>query len=611
MTTILPGEGVHFRIWAPKRKHARVVLDNRSFPLKPEEHGYFSGTVASARAGSLYRFQLDNDDTLYPDPESRFQPEGPHGPSQIVNPASFKWSDERWPGVSSEGHVLYEMHIGTFTPEGTWDSAKAQLSELASIGITMIEVMPIADFGGRWGWGYDGVNLFAPFHFYGAPDQARQFIAEAHRLGIGVILDVVYNHFGPDGNYLKAFSDEYFTNKYTNDWGESINFSSGPVRDFYLANAAYWIEEFHFDGLRLDATQDIHDPGPEHIITAITQRARKAAGDRSIYIVAENEPQQARMALPVEAGGRGVDALWNDDFHHSAMVAMTGRREAYYTDYRGTPQEFVSAAKYGYLFQGQRYRWQKKRRGSPALHLSPWNFVSYLQNHDQIANSIRGERITKLADAGTIRAMTALLLLGPATPMLFQGQEFGATSPFFFFCDHAEDLSRKVHEGRREFLAQFRSLAQPEVQERIGNPSDPSAFQKSRLDFGERTRNRMLYDLHKDLLQLRRNDPVFRKPRKGGFDGAVLATSAFVLRYFDESHGDRLLMVNLGFDLQLNPAPEPLLAPPEEREWKTLWSSEDPRYGGGGTFPPDSRQNWRIAGRSALVLAPGAVEGES
>ncbi|HVW86806.1 MAG TPA: malto-oligosyltrehalose trehalohydrolase, partial [Bryobacteraceae bacterium] len=564
--------------------------------LRPEGNGYFRGSTLKARAGTLYTFRLDDDDYAYPDPVSRFQPEGPHGPSQVVDPAAFQWTDDNWQGLPATGQVLYEMHVGTFTPEGTWDAARRQLTELASAGITGIEIMPIADFGGRWGWGYDGVDLFAPTRVYGSPDDVRRFIDDAHRAGIGVILDVVYNHLGPDGNYLKAFADDYFTDAFTTDWGEAINFACEPVREFYLSNVAYWIEEFHFDGLRLDATQDIHDSGPEHILGAIAKKARQAAGRKSVYLVGENEPQDTQLVRAPETGGFGMDALWNDDFHHSALVAMTGRNEAYYTDYRGDPQEFVSSAKYGYLYQGQRYKWQEKRRGTPALDLPAANFVTFIQNHDQVANSAHGDRPNVLTHPGRYRAMSALLMLGPGTPMLFQGQEFGATNPFLYFCDHESGLCDQVAKGRREFLAQFRSLAQPELQSRLDHPGNPSTFERSKLDFSERERNAAVYALYKDLIRLRRSIEYER------VDGAVLSASAFVLRYVASAGNDALLLVNLGRDLHLNPAPEPLLAPPWRKSWAATFSTEDPRYGGTGTFPPDSEDNWRIAGHSAIFL---------
>jgi maltooligosyltrehalose trehalohydrolase len=299
-----------------------------------------------------------------------------------------------------------------------------------------------------------------------------------------------------------------------------------------------------------------------------------------------------------------LDALWNDDFHHSAMVALTGHNEAYYTDYLGTPQEFISAVKYGYLYQGQRYKWQKKRRGTAALDLDPASMITFIQNHDQIANSAYGARCHALAGPGHVRAMTALLLLSPGTPMLFQGQEFAASSPFLFFADQTAELTRMIRQGRIEFLAQFSSLASPEMPGRFADPASPATFERCKLDHSERETHREMYDLHRDLLKLRRDDPVLRAQKPRGVDGAVLGHEAFVLRFFGGQDGNRLLLVNLGRDLHLDPAPEPLLAPPAGMEWDTLWSSEDPRYGGTGTPPLDSELNWRLPGNAAVLLQP-------
>ena len=316
-------------------------------------------------------------------------------------------------------------------------------------------------------------------------------------------------------------------------------------------------------------------------------------------LIAENEAQRTVL---VRAGGYGLDALWNDDFHHSALVALTGRNEAYYSDYLGTPQEFVSAAKYGYLYQGQWYRWQSQRRGTPALDLHPSAFVNFIQNHDQVANTARGERPNMIASESKYRAMTTLLMLAPGTPMLFQGQEFGATTPFLFFCDHKTEISKQVREGRAKFLAQFRSLSLPEMQQVFADPGNPHTFETSKLDFSEREKNAEAYQLHKDLIALRRTDPVFSRPSHRGVDGAVLFAEALVLRYFSEQFGDRLLVVNLGTDVYLSPSPEPLLAPIYGKSWHVMWSSEDPKYGGLGTFPPDVNDNWRISGNSAVVF---------
>lgn len=573
--------------------------------LSPEA-GYFSGLAAQASAGSRYWYRLDGDSS-FPDPASRFQPDGPYGSSEVIDSSTFLWTDSGWGGVSLEGQVIYEVHIGTFTEEGTWGAAQCQLPELASAGFSLIEVMPVADFPGRFGWGYDGLNLFAPTWLYGRPDDMRRFVDKAHAQGIGVILDVVYNHFGPDGNYLKEFAPDYFTLRYPNEWGDAINFdgeNSGPVRDLFVSNAAYWIEEFHLDGLRLDATQQMFDSSSENIIAAITRRVREAARGRATIIIAENEPQDTKLVRPPGRGGYGIDAVWNDDFHHSAMVAMTGRNEAYYTDYRGKPQEFISALKHGYLYQGQRYKWQKQRRGTPSHGLHAAQFVNYIQNHDQIANAGRGERVHSITDPGRYKAMTALLLLAPNTPMLFQGQEFASSKPFCYFADHKPELAKRIQEGRAKFLAQFRSLASPEMQQGLPDSGNPATFQKCKLDFSERDRHAPYYALHKDLIRLRHEDAVFRAQARGGLDGAVLSCEAFVLRYFGENGDDRLLLVNLGMDLSLDPAPEPLLAPPEGRQWVLLWSSEDPRYAGSGTFPPDTDDGWQLPGHAAVVMCP-------
>lgn len=572
--------------------------------LKPQADGYFAGLAPQAAEGTRYRFRLD-DAGCFPDPMSRYQPDGPHGASQVVNPAGFEWNDSQWQGVGLEGQILYEMHIGTFTREGSWKAAQRELTELADCGISVIEVMPVADFPGRFGWGYDGVGLFAPVWLYGEPDDFRRFVDEAHRTGLGVILDVVYNHIGPDGNYLSNFSPDYFTSKYENDWGQAINFdggNAGPVREFFLTNAAYWIEEFHIDGLRLDATHQIFDASPRNIVAEICERVREAARVRKTIIVAENEPQHTKLVRSPESGGYGVDALFNDDFHHSGMVAMTGRNEAYYTDYLGKPQEFISMVKYGYLYQGQRYKWQKQRRGTPDLRLPSAKFVTYIQSHDQVANSGRGERVQFMTSPGRLKAMTALMLLTPGTPMLFQGQEFASSSPFYYFDDHKPDLAKLVREGRAKFLAQFRSLATSEMQPYLVDPGSTFTFERCKLDFSERERNRSYYDLHRDLLRLRREDPVFSAQRPGGVDGAVLAAECLMLRFFGEVGDDRLLLVNFGVDLHLDPAPEPLLAPPDGMTWQTLWSSEDPRYGGVGTPRVDSEDNWRIPGHAAVAL---------
>ncbi|HEX5318119.1 MAG TPA: malto-oligosyltrehalose trehalohydrolase [Stellaceae bacterium] len=607
-----PDGGVHFRVWAPACREVAVRLDGQTpQPLSAEPHGYFSGRIQAARAGMQYRFQLDGDPGAgVPDPASRFQPDGPHGWSEIVDPAAFAWTDAAWQGVPRERLVIYEMHVGTLTLEGSWKAAEGELPGLADLGVTCVELMPVADFPGDFGWGYDGVNLFAPTRLYGRPDDFRRFVDRAHGAGIAVILDVVYNHLGPDGNYLKFLSPHYVSDRYANEWGEAINFDgpeSGPVREFFIANAGYWIDEYHLDGLRLDATQQIFDASADHVIAAVARRVREAAGERRTFVVGENEPQHTRLLRSPEKGGYGLDALWNDDFHHSAIVALTDRREAYYSDYSGRAGELVGAAIHGFLFQGQLSRWQKQPRGTPSLDLPAESFVVFLQNHDQIANSMSGRRGHALASPGAWRAMTAYLLLMPGIPMLFQGQEFAASAPFLYFAQFGGDLRRAVAAGRGKFLAQFPSLASADTQALLADPADPEAFRRSKIDAAERGTHTEAYALHRDLLVLRRDDRVFGE-RPYQVEGAVLTDYAWVLRYFARDDRDRILIVNLGPELSLVPLPEPLLAPVAGRSWELLWSSEAPRYGGQGIPRPTADGVWQVPGGSALILATEELE---
>lgn len=581
-------ESVDFRVWAPDRHRVAVQLrSGMTIPLASEDNGYFSGSVADARANDLYFLKLDHDQFI-PDPASRFQPDGPHGLSQIIDPSNFEWSDSNWIGRSLEELVIYELHVGTFTEGGTWTDAAEQLGELALLGITCIEVMPVAEFPGSFGWGYDGVDLFAPSHLYGTPNDFRHFVNMAHLHGIAVILDVVYNHLGPDGNYLRQCAAAYFTDRYRTDWGEAINFDgphSGPVREFVLTNAAYWIKEFHLDGLRLDATQNIYDESPPtgHIITEIGVVARVAAPHKRIIVIAENEPQNPNLCRPVARRGFELDAVWNDDFHHSAMVALNGRREAYFQDYVGSPQEFISTAKYGFLFQGQWYSWQQNLRGQPSLDLPPTAFVSFLQNHDQIANSERGLRAHQLSSPARYRALLSFSLLQPTIPLLFQGQEFSASSPFLFFADHKGDLVALVQQGRVQFLSQFPRMQDEAIVSQLANPHHLGTFRRCKLKFSERETHASAYQLTRDLLRLRRRlvNLGFSKSHK--VDGSVINQFSFLIRIFaDQTADDRLLVVNLGADLELRSLAEPLLVPPGGAEWKITFSSESAIYGGDG-----------------------------
>jgi maltooligosyltrehalose trehalohydrolase len=588
----------------------RLILESpgqaREISLEREADGYYGAAVSDVGHRQRYWYELDG--RRFPDPASRWQPEGVFGPSEIVDPSRFTWTDGSWRGIALDQQILYEMHVGTFTQDGTWRAAIERLSSLVDIGITVVEVMPVAEFPGQFGWGYDGVFPYAPTRLYGTPDDFRAFVDRAHALGLAVILDVVYNHLGPDGCVFGEFATDYYTRRYENEWGDALNFdgpNAGPVRDYFSDNAAYWIADYHLDGLRLDATQTIHDNSSEHILGVIARKARAAAGGRGIIIVSENESQQVRLVQPVTAGGYGLDALWNDDFHHSAVVTLTGRREAYYSDHRGTPQELISAAKHGFLFQGQRYAWQKKGRGSRTDGAAPKAFITFIENHDQVANSGDGSRLHQRSAPGAYRAMTALLLLMPATPMLFQGQEFGASAPFLYFADHNPELAAAVARGRAEFVSQFPTLSSPAAQARLPVPHDTKTFERCKLQWREHETNVQARRLHRDLIALRRSTRAFNEQRAGALDGAVLSDTACVLRFAHERPDEeRLLVLNFGTDLTVPAFPEPLVAPPADRAWATAWSSEDPAYGGVGAADVCGPMGWHVLGLSATVLKP-------
>ena len=615
-------EGVHFRVWAPKRKHLDVVLSCADDPPSSQRHpplqqaqgtslsaegdGYFSGLIAEASIGTLYGYRLDDDPKIYPDPASRFQPEGPHGLSQVIDPKSYRWNDAAWRGVELHGQVMYEMHIGTFTREGTWRAAAAQLFELAELGVTVLEVMPVSDFDGTFGWGYDGVNLFAPTRIYGSPDDFRRFVDQAHQHGLGVILDVVYNHFGPSGNYVPQFSKDYLSRRHHTPWGDAINYDgefNGPVREFFLANAGYWIDEFHLDGLRIDAVHAVFDESADHILGALGRRVREAAAGRKTLIVIENELQDTRLLRDVATGGCGMDAAWNDDFHHAARVALTGSADYYCGDYRGTPQELISAVKWGHLYQGQWNARQSRNRGGVTWGLEAERFINFLQNHDQVGNSAGGRRLHELTSPGCYRAMTAVLLLGPGTPLLFQGQEFCASTPFHFFADHDENLRRLVWEGRKREMRKFRRLSDLIDDTLFLDPGDRQVFEACKLKQEERSTHGQALALHRDLLRLRREDRVIAAQRADRVQGAVLGPEAFALRFFGEAGDDRLLVVNLGRDLPGNPLSEPLLAPSTIGPWNVIWTSEDPRYGGLGVSAWNPQKAY-FHGHAAMLLAP-------
>lgn len=515
----VPGPGgTRFSVWAPEAAAVDLLLGDgpgaRTIPLGRRADGVFAATVPGARAGTRYRFRMAGGEA-WPDPASRFQPDGVHGASEVVDPREFRWSDAGWGGVPLGSLVLYELHVGTFTPEGTFAAAAGRLEALADLGVTAVELMPLADFPGARGWGYDGAALFAPARCYGRPDDLRRFVDRAHALGLAVHVDVVYNHFGPDGAYAPAFSGRFFTDRHATPWGRAVNLDgegSAVARAFFVDNALHWIREYHADGLRLDATHAMADEGARHFLAEIADTVRAAEPARHVQVVAEDARNLDRIVRPAREGGWGLDAVWSDDFHHQVRVALAGDRDGYFADFAGEVADVAATIRRGWFYTGGWSAYAGRPRGTPPDGIPPERFVFFLQNHDQVGNRAFGDRLHATADPAAWRAATVLALLVPQTPLLFMGQEWGASSPFLFFTDHEPGLGRRVTEGRREEFRRFAAFADPAARGRIPDPQSAATFEASRLDWDERERepHAGLLRLHRELLRLRRRHPALR-----------------------------------------------------------------------------------------------------
>jgi malto-oligosyltrehalose trehalohydrolase len=556
--------GVRFRLWAPGAENVALCLyrdgGEQVVPLRPDAEGWCETRVSDAQAGERYHYIVTGD-LRVPDPASRFQPEDVHGPSEVIDPA-YAWKHADWRGRPWHEAVIYELHVGTFTPAGTFRAAIDKLDHLADLGVTAIELMPVADFFGRRGWGYDGVLPYAPDSSYGRPEDLKALIDAAHGRGLMVLLDVVYNHFGPEGNYLPVYAPAFFTERHHTPWGAAINFDgaqSRPVRDFFIGNALYWLEEYRFDGLRFDAVHAIIDDSTPDILTEIAETVRARITGRHVHLVLENDNNQARY-LGRDGAGRArlYDAQWNDDSHHAFHVLLTGERAGYYPDYaEQTAAHLGRVVAEGFAYQGEAspHR-QGAPRGEASAHLPPLAFVDFLQNHDQIGNRAFGERIHALAPPEAIEAALAVLLLAPAVPMLFMGEEWGSTRPFPFFCDFTGELADAVREGRRREFASFPEFQDPAARERIPDPLAEETFTSAKLDWEACTRapHRERLALCRDLLDLRRREIVPRLSGSAGggrherLDGSALRV---IWQLGDGS--ELVLLANL--------APEPAAAP--------------------------------------------------
>jgi maltooligosyltrehalose trehalohydrolase len=545
------GRGTTFRVWAPDRREVAVVLHDsptgarssaapasgeRPRPLRRDKSGLWTGTFDDIGPGRLYMLRLDGQvDETYPDPASRYQPFGVHGPSAVVDPDSFHWSDGRWVAPAFDQLVFYELHVGTFSPAGTFRGVTELLPRLAELGVTAIELMPVADFAGDRNWGYDGVTLFAPAHCYGTPDDLRMLVDTAHTCGLAVFLDVVYNHLGPDGAYANAFSPYYFTDAHESPWGRGVNLD-GPhsefVRRFFIENAIHWVSEYHIDGLRLDATHALVDDSHRHFLSELTSTVRRAVST-PVHFVAEDHRNLATLLKPIDRGGYGVDGVWADDFHHHARVHAAKDREGYYADFSGSTSDIARTLTQGWFFTGQHSNYLGHARGTDPSGLDPAHFVICIQNHDQIGNRADGARLNHQVDAATYRALSTLLLLAPQTPLIFMGQEWASRSPFMYFTDHHEALGRLITEGRRQEFSAFEAFADPESRDGIADPQARDTFVQSRLRWSEieQPEHASMLRLYRRLLQLRGSLAVLGRRTPDSYVARALDDHTVVIDY--------------------------------------------------------------------------------
>ena len=621
--------GTRFRVWAPASARVEVVVYQDSgfgirdsggelapeevseafrevaaYPLEPQGEGWFGAEVQGMGVGARYRYRLDGGDA-FPDPASRSQPDGVHAPSAVIDPGAFAWGDAAWAGRPLGELVIYELHVGTATPEGSFEALIPRLAELRALGVTALELMPVAAFPGARNWGYDGVYPYAPHAVYGGPEGLRRLVDAAHAHDLAVLLDVVYNHFGPEGNYLPALTGgKVFTAKHSSPWGAGINFDdegSQAVRALFLENALHWLHEYHLDGLRLDATHAILDESEVHFLQELAARVR-AQAPRPVVLIAEDERNERRVLLPPEQGGLGLDAVWADDFHHQVRRLAAGDREGYYAAYRGSAPDLTETLRRGWYYEGQVYPPHGEPRGTPSEGLPPERFVHCIQNHDQVGNRALGSRLNHDTSLAAFRAASALLLLSPYTPLLWMGQEWAASTPFLYFTDHPEELGRLVTQGRREEFKHFSQFADPALRERIPDPQAPETFARSRLVWEERERmpHAGVQRLYRELLALRAREPALRRRERASWQVTALSPGAVALRRTAED-GALLLVAGLAGELRVNPAERAETAPPSARPWAFVLASEEARFGGAGDWG-------RLEADGSLHLqGPGAV----
>lgn len=591
-TNFLRDHACEFRVWAPLKEKLslHLVSGDRVLPLEKDQEGYFSVIADHVKPGDKY-FYVVNEGQEYPDPASYYQPEGVLGPSCVVDHRSFSWNDKEWKGIALNKMIFYELHVGTFTPQGTFDGVISKLPYLKELGINAIEIMPVAQFSGERNWGYDGVYPFAVQHSYGGPDGLKRLVEACHAQGMSVVLDVVYNHLGPEGNFLGQYMP-CFTDKYVTPWGKAINFDdaySFGVREYFIQNALYWFEHFHIDALRLDAVHGIFDMGATHILKELSQRVVEFSQEsaRAHYLIAESDLNDVRILEPYEQGGYGIDAQWNDDFHHCLHALLTREDKGYYQDFGGIAQ-MAKAINQGFVYSGEFSSFRKRNHGSPSGHLFADRFVGFCQNHDQVGNRMKGERLSQLTCFEALKIAAGTVLLSPARPMLFMGEEYGEEAPFLYFMHFQDEkLIQAVREGRKKEFAFFQSSAEPE------DPYSQDTFLKSKLQWEKINieKHRILWEFYKKLIQMRKR--IDSQLQENVFDVHV-----------DEQAGTIVMLrqaLNKGICVILNFSGQEALYQPADiqGQWQRILSSSDKQWMGPGTKAPEA-----IFRSSQCVLTP-------
>jgi maltooligosyltrehalose trehalohydrolase len=594
---------VSFRTWATEKRAVSVVIFGddeqieRVFPMELDGSGYYNAVDTESGPGTLYKYRLDGN--LVPDIASRFQPQGVHGPSEVVDGRLFSWTDSGWKPPGLRDLVIYELHVGTFTAKGTFAAIPARFDHLKSIGINAIELMPIADFAGDRNWGYDCVSIYAPSRAYGRPDDLRAFVNAAHEAGLAVILDVVYNHLGPDGNYMGVYSKRYFNSAHKTPWGAAFSLDAPDaiaVRRHFAENAPYWIKEFHVDGFRLDATHAILDASPTHLVQEIAEEVQALGG----FVVCEDPRNERKLILPRQQGGYGCDAVWADDFHHVVRVQMTGENEGYMGYFKGTIEELLKTLREGWLFTGELQK-DGIPRGTSGADIEPEHFVHCISNHDQVGNRAYGERLSQAVSPEAYRAASALLLTGPYTPMLFMGQEWATSAPFLYFTDHNDELGKGVTEGRRKEFADFSEFRDPAKRAKIPDPQAISTFTRSKLKWAQIDEAPHLetLQLYRDFIEFRQKELTNRNRDCWQVD--QIANHAIATRFRRSKAGDILIVFQLVPDEVTLYFDHELLRPGNGRNWSVVASTNQVDYGGEGAAQFDT------VGRKLALVEPELI----